>query len=104
MLSWPKEWKQMRTMLTQINFEDEVLELVFDLVEEYDNKLYLLSTLEKEIQLPQEKLVKDFIIELVETLARARAELRYYTLEWLESEMKEAHYRLEYFANNLDEV
>tara|TARA_R100000329_G_C7612441_1_gene217377 strand:+ start:1805 stop:2089 length:285 start_codon:yes stop_codon:yes gene_type:complete len=94
----------MRTILTQINFEDEVLEYVFDLVEEYDNKLYLLSSLEKEIQLPQEKLVKDFIIELVETLARARAELRFYSMEWLESEMKEAQYRLEYFANNLEEV
>ena len=103
-MKYPKEWKQMKIILTQINFEDEELEHVFNLVEEYDNKLYLLSSLEKEMQQPQESIVKHFIIELVETLARERAELRYFTMEWLDTEIEEAVYRLEYFANNAEAV
>ena len=56
------------------------------------------------MQQPQESIVKHFIIELVETLARARAELRYFTMEWLDTEIEEAVYRLEYFANNAEAV
>ena len=99
-MKYKKHWKEMRRVICEIDFVDNELQIISSLINEFDSKLYLLSTLETNLQLPQSVLVKDFMKEAIGTLARERGELRFFTNEWLERELEEACFRLEYYANN----
>ena len=99
-----KDWKEMRQIICEIDFEERELHIIRNLIEEYDNKLYLRSSLEKGLRQSQQILVKDFMKEAIAALARERGELRYFTNEWLQNQLEEAAYRFEYYANNTEAV
>ena len=101
-MKYKKHWKEMKKVICEIDFNEEETRIINDLIIEFDNKLYLLLSLEENLQLPQSVLVKDFMKEAIGALARERGELRFFTNEWLEKEIEEASYRLEYYANNTE--
>lgn len=103
-MRYKKHWREMKIIISEINFNDKEEKVIRELIQEFDSRLYLLSSLEVKFQKPQSILVKDFMKEAIGALARERGELRFFTNEWLEKEIEEAMFRLEYYANNADVI